>query len=140
MNQHPKKTQIPRLSDLDTGVDPCYMCITFADSMLHSLLSLFLEGVAQTNMLKSTPLLKKTSAYSSEIPPTSNETKLHLGLQMHGQFLGAIPVKKSLHKYLKPDIEIVNVPSCPQNLLGKIYKVMDDKAMYDPFVSPSLLW
>lgn len=91
-------------------------------------------------MLKSTPLLKKTSAYSSEIPPMSDERKLHLGLQMRGRFLGAIPVEKFLHKYLKPDIEIVNVPSCPRNLLGKISKVKDEKAMYDPFVSPSLLW
>lgn len=97
------------------------------------------EGVAQTNTLKSTPLLKKTSAYSSEVPPMSDERKLSLESQMRGRFLGAIPVEKFLHKYLKPDIEIGDVPSRPRNLLGKISKAKDEKSMYDPFVSPSLL-
>lgn len=58
---------------------------------------------------------------------------------MRGRFLGAIPVEKFLDKYLKYDIETVDVPSRPRNLLAKISMAKDENLMYDPFVSPDLL-
>ena len=106
------------------------------------------EPTAATNALRvtqrelaseSTPAKKK---YGPDLPyasavKTFEEVRSHLGREMNGRWLGAMPVDAFLDNYLPATEE--SLPELRAKPFGKVPSEGVETARYDPFVSTRLI-
>ena len=88
---------------------------------------------------ESTPAKKKYGpdlAYSSAVK-TFEEVRSHLGREVSGRWLGAMPVDTFLDKYVPATEE--PLPDLSKKPFGKVPTKGVETARYDPFVSTRLI-
>ena len=88
---------------------------------------------------ESTPAKKKYGpdlAYTSAVK-TFEEVRSHLGREMNGRWLGAMPVDTFLDKYVPATEE--PLPDLSKKPFGKVPSDGVETARYDPFVSTRLI-
>jgi len=88
---------------------------------------------------ESTPAKKKYGpdlAYTSAVR-TFEEVRYHLGKEMDGRWLGAMPVDAFLDKYVPATEE--PLPELPENPFESVPRDGVESTRYDPFVSARLV-
>jgi len=88
---------------------------------------------------ESTPTKKKCGldlAYTSAVK-TFEEVRHHLGKEMNGRWLGAMPVNAFLDQYVPATDE--PLPELPENPFESVPRDGVESTRYDPFVSTRLI-